>query len=86
MKSRGGRPGLLVPNSPYSLCGRHATQEHQVPTVHTVSVDVKQHWNIKSLTIRTVSVDVKQHWNIKSLTVRTMSVDVKQHWNIKSSP
>ena len=23
--SRGGRPGLLVPNSPYGLCGRKAT-------------------------------------------------------------
>ena len=24
-ESRGGRPGLLVPNSPYGLCGREAT-------------------------------------------------------------
>ena len=24
-KSRGGRPGLPVPNSPYGLCGRKAT-------------------------------------------------------------
>ena len=24
-ESRGGRPGLPVPNSPYSLCGRKAT-------------------------------------------------------------
>ena len=24
-ESRGGRPGLLVPNSPYGLCGRKAT-------------------------------------------------------------
>ena len=23
--SRGGRPGLLAPNSPYGLCGRKAT-------------------------------------------------------------
>ena len=25
-ESRGGRPGLPVPNSPYGLCGRKATQ------------------------------------------------------------
>ena len=25
VKSRGGRPGLPVPNSPYGLCGRKAT-------------------------------------------------------------
>ena len=24
-ESRGGRPGLLVPNSPHGLCGRRAT-------------------------------------------------------------
>ena len=24
-ESRGGRPGLPVPNSPYGLCGREAT-------------------------------------------------------------
>ena len=24
-ESRGGRPGLPVPNSPYGLCGRKAT-------------------------------------------------------------
>ena len=26
-ESRGGRPGLPVPNSPYGLCGREATLE-----------------------------------------------------------
>ena len=28
-ESRGGRPGLLVPNSPYGLCGRNATVEDE---------------------------------------------------------
>ena len=27
-ESRGGHPGLPVPNSPYGLCGREATLEH----------------------------------------------------------
>ena len=28
-ESRGGRPGLPVPNSPYGLCGREATFEEE---------------------------------------------------------
>ena len=28
-ESRGGRPGLPVPNSPYGLCGRIATLEEE---------------------------------------------------------
>ena len=34
--SRGGRPGLPVPNSPYGLCGRQATLKY-VYSVHQVS-------------------------------------------------
>ena len=50
-ESRGGRPGLPVPDSPYSLCGRKATLKKKKsiinasfkhPLVPTVSVDVKQ--------------------------------------------
>ena len=29
-ESRGGRPGLPVPNSPYGLCGRKATFNEQL--------------------------------------------------------
>ena len=28
-ESRGGRPGLPVPNSPYGLCGRKATLNYE---------------------------------------------------------
>ena len=31
-ESRGGRPGLPVPNSPYGLCGRKATIEEKGET------------------------------------------------------
>ena len=30
-ESRGGRPGLTVPNSPYSLCGRKAILKNRAP-------------------------------------------------------
>ena len=58
-ESRGGRPGLPVPNSPYGLCGRKATLKNRaqelcksrggrprrpVPNKPTVFVDVKQHF------------------------------------------
>ena len=32
--SRGGRPGLSVPNSPYGLCGRKATFEEKEEDTH----------------------------------------------------
>ena len=31
-ESRGGRPGLPVPNSPHGLCGRKATFKSKYPT------------------------------------------------------
>ena len=31
-ESRGGRPGLPVPTSPYGLCGRKATLEEAFPS------------------------------------------------------
>ena len=32
-ESRGGRPGLSVPNNPYGLCGRKSAVEEEVKTV-----------------------------------------------------
>ena len=32
-ESRGGRPGLLAPNSSYGLCGRKATLNSNSPTL-----------------------------------------------------
>ena len=49
-ESRGGRPGLPVPNSPYGLCGRKATLKNRAqeavlgspsPIILVVSVDIK---------------------------------------------
>ena len=37
-ESRGGRPGLLVPNSPYMLCRCRATLEEQVFTHLSLTV------------------------------------------------
>ena len=33
-ESRGGRPGLPIPNSPYSLCGRKATLKNRVQELY----------------------------------------------------
>ena len=51
-ESRGGRPGLRVPNSPYGVCGRKAT-------LSCVRVEVAV-LGSASLIVLTVSVDVKQ--------------------------
>ena len=67
-ESRGGRPGLPVPNSPYGLCGR---------LCGTVSVDVKQHWRTELRSCVEVEVTVL---GSPSLIVLMVSVDVKQHW------
>ena len=59
-ESRGSRPGLPVPNSPYGLCGRNATFNRKIAELRScvkVGVDVL---GSSSLTVRTVSVDVKQ--------------------------
>ena len=60
-ESRGGRPGLPVPNSPYGLCGRKATLKPQSELWSCVKVEVAV-LSSPSLIVRTVSVDVKQHW------------------------
>ena len=33
-ESQGGLPGLLVPNSPYGLCGREATLDLNLSLIH----------------------------------------------------
>ena len=59
-ESWGGRPGLPVPNSPYSLCGRKVTLEEEA-MVTEVRRCARVVLGSPSLIVRTVSVDVKQH-------------------------
>ena len=62
-ESRGGRPGLPVPDSPYGLCGRKATLNLNCSIselISCVKVEVAA-LGSPSLTVLTVSVDVKQH-------------------------
>ena len=37
-ESRGGRPGLLAPNSSYGLCGRKATLNSNSPTLRATEL------------------------------------------------
>ena len=64
-ESRGGRPGVPVPNSPYGLCGRKATLKkkklYKTELRSCVKVEVAV-LGFPSLTVLMVSVDVK---NIK---------------------
>ena len=62
-ESRGGRPGLPVPYSPYGLCGHKATSEEEVEgselrSCGKVEVDAL---GSPSLKVLMVSVDVRQH-------------------------
>ena len=50
-------------------------------TIRTVSVYVKQHWNIAPELRSCVKVEADV-LGVPSLTVLMGSVDVKQHWNI----
>ena len=94
-ESRGGRPGLPVPNNPYGLCGRKTTLNCSLSDLRScgkVEVDVL---GSTSLIVIMVSVDVKQHLKKKKthtselwscvkievyvLIVRTVTVDVQQH-------
>ena len=62
-ESRGGRPGLPVPNKPYGLCGRKATvnSNHHLSELRScVKVEVAV-LRAHSLIAEMVSVDVKQH-------------------------
>ena len=65
-EGRGGRPGLLVPNRPYGLCGRKATLNCSISEVRScVKVEVVV-LGSSSLIVLTVSVDVKQHSTVVS--------------------
>ena len=60
-ESRGGRPGLLVPNSPYGLCGCKATvNKHKTSTGQELCESRVAVLGSLSLIVRTVSVDAKQ--------------------------
>ena len=62
-ESRGGHPGLPVPDSPYGLCGRKATLNLNWSTSELrscVKVEVAV-LDSPSLIVLMVSVDVKQH-------------------------
>ena len=56
-ESRGGRPGLPVPDSPYGFCGRKATLNLN----SDFRSYVKAVLGYPSLIVLMVSVDVKQH-------------------------
>ena len=58
-ESRGGRPGLPVPDNPYGLSGRKATLNETKELRNCVKVEVDV-VGFPSLIIRTASVDVKQ--------------------------
>ena len=63
-ESRGGRPGLPVPNSSYGLYGRKATLEvTELRSCVKVEVAVL---GSPSLIVLMVSMDVKQHLKLQS--------------------
>ena len=59
-ESRGGRPGLPVPKSPYGLCGRKATLNSNYITSEFRSC-VKVEVAVQGRIVVMVPVDVKQH-------------------------
>ena len=60
-ESRGGRPGLSAPNSPYGLCGRKATLNWNSDTRSCVKVEVAV-LGSPSQIVRTVCVDVHRQF------------------------
>ena len=60
-ESRGGRPGLPVPNSPYALCGRKATLGMNLGFRAQELCESRGGRPLIVLNIWLVSVDVKQH-------------------------
>ena len=56
-ESRGGRPGLPVPDSPYGLRGRKATLKNRAQEL------CESRGGRPGLPVLTLSVDVKQHLN-----------------------
>ena len=62
-ESRGGRPGLPVPNGPYGLCGHEATLNMNKVKHSELRSCVKDEVDVlgsPSLIVLMVSVDVKQ--------------------------
>ena len=59
--SRGGRPGLPVPNSPHGLCGRKATLNCGISELRSCVKVEADALESPSLIVLVVSVDVKQH-------------------------
>ena len=57
-ESRGGRPGLPVPNKSYVFCGRKATFEDV--EFQSSGAVWKSRWPSLTLMARTVSVDARQ--------------------------
>ena len=59
-ESRGGRPGLPVPNGPWGLCGRTATLNEQQSELRSCEKDEVDVLGSSSLKVCIVSVDVKR--------------------------
>ena len=78
-ESRGGLPGLPVPNSPYGLCGRRAAVKRiQISKVRScVKEDMEVLASPSLIVLNMVSVDVKQHWTWTTLTELRSCVKVE---------
>ena len=68
-ESRGGHHGLLVPNSPYCLCGRKETLNLSQSWQSCVKVEVDVLGSLP-LTVRTVSAGRKAVLNVLLVTVQ----------------
>ena len=82
VQSRGGRPGLPVPNSLHGLCGRKATLNCSISEVRNcVKVEVAV-LGSPSLIVLFVSVDVKQHWRVhySALALACRWVQTRDVW------
>ena len=75
-ESRGGRPELPVPNSPYGLCGRRTEiTRTRTPLVTSGAVSVKVGVAVlgsPSLIVRMVSVDAKKLLELGPLRVQEL--------------
>ena len=61
-ESRGGRPGVPVPNSAYGLCGREATLNVDWTELRScVRVEVAVLGSSSQIIVLMISVDVEQH-------------------------
>ena len=87
--SRGGRPGLPVPNKPYSLCGRKATLQptnstpsstHRSLFIHDVFTMHLPH----TVACHSSGAVWESRWrpDLSVLTSLLVSVDVKNYWTV----